>query len=222
MKCALLMNNNSYAGREYLKALKSHGLTLDVLIIGGYPEINKSEEARCGGLWRPPQQATFHTSFNFFYFKSLEDTNFLEFLESQSYYLCIQGGTGILKQQIINKFSLGILNFHPGKLPQYRGCSAPEWQLYENNSIYCTCHLIDEGIDTGAIHSMKKLEVSFESYEQFRASIYPEVAKFVAKVVEDFQSGLPISFSPQDQKKGVYREYIGLEKINELKSFLDK
>ena len=47
-------------------------------------------------------------------------------------------------------FNIGIINFHP-ETSFYRGCSAPEWQLLEENEIICTAHFIDEGIDTGEI-----------------------------------------------------------------------
>jgi methionyl-tRNA formyltransferase len=216
------MNSNSYAGREYLKALNNAGLMVDVLNIGEFPEINSNEEDRCGGLWQPPKESYLERTFDFFHFQSLSDEKFISFLDEKKYDVCIQGGTGILKLNVIKKFTQGVLNFHPGNLPQYRGCSAPEWQLYENNDVYCTCHLIDEGIDTGNIYCAKKLDVSHDSYEHFRASVYPEVSKFVVEVVRKVILTKKIVCVPQDENLALYRKYIGLEKIAELRRRLDK
>tara|TARA_B110000046_G_C12872275_1_gene346546 strand:- start:399 stop:566 length:168 start_codon:yes stop_codon:yes gene_type:complete len=54
---------------------------------------------------------------------------------------------------------LGILNFRPGLLPKYRGCSAPEWQIYEGEKIYSICHIIGKDFDTGDILEVKELKV---------------------------------------------------------------
>ncbi len=221
MRFALIMNSNSYAGREYLKALNNAGLMVDVINIGKFPEVNSNEEERCGGLWHPPKESYLERTFDFFYFQSLSDEKFINFLYEKKYDVCIQGGTGILKLNVIKQFTQGVLNFHPGNLPQYRGCSAPEWQLYENNDVYCTCHLIDEGIDTGNIYCAKKLDVSHDSYERFRASVYPEVSKFVVEVVGKVILTKKILCVPQDENLAVYRKYIGLEKIDELRRRLD-
>ena len=221
MRFALIMNSNSYAGREYLKALNNAGLMVDVLNIGEFPEINSNEEDRCGGLWQPTKKTYLERTFDFFHFQSLSDEKFISFLGEKKYDVCIQGGTGILKLNVIKKFTQGVLNFHPGNLPQYRGCSAPEWQLYENDYVYCTCHLIDEGIDTGDIYCAKKLDVSYDSYEHFRASVYPEVSKFVVEVVKKVILTKKIACVPQDENLAVYRKYIGLEKIDALRRRLD-
>lgn len=73
------------------------------------------------------------------------------------YDLGIQGDTGILKSDIINKFNLGLINFHPGDLPKYIDCSAQEWQLCENNDIISTYHLIDQWIVTGPVLAKPEL-----------------------------------------------------------------
>ena len=119
---------------------------------------------------------------------------------------------------MISKFKIGILNFHPGDLPSYRGCSAPEWQLYEGNPIISTCHLIDQGIDTGPIFEKKILEVNKRSYDAFRASIYPATAEFVVEVIQQLiRGGKKVEFKKQDERNAIYRQYIGDEVISKLK-----
>ena len=220
LKVALIMNQNCYPGREYLSNLKN--LDIDVLSIGQYPEIDRDEEERCGNLWKPESEQTLSEYFNFYNFESLKSEQLEEFLISQKYDVGIQGGTGILKDKIIQLFRLGLINFHPGDLPHFRGCSAPEWQLYEKKKIICTAHIIDEGIDSGAIILKKELDVSLKSYEHFRASIYPETSNFVREVISDIigRDDLFLKAVPQDENQAIYREYIGEEKINEIKEIL--
>lgn len=220
MKVALVMNKNSYAGREYLSALQEAGIIVDALTIGEYPEVTSINEERCSGLWSPPPESKLKAKTDFYHFKSLKDVAFLNFLQEKSYDIGIQGGTGILQSAVIDLFSHGMLNFHPGLLPQYRGCSAPEWQLYHGELVYCTCHFVDEGIDTGDICYTKELKVDRGSYAAFRASIYPEIASFVVDVVTEFITHQKLPSKEQDEGDACYYQYIGEEKIMELRRLL--
>src|SRR5215213_6995731 len=102
MKLAVLMNNNSYAGREYLKALRENNIFPDVISIGEFPEVSEGEETRCGGLWNPPSEKEVTQGMRVYKFTSLKKPELLNFLENQQYDFAIQGGTGILKNPIIN------------------------------------------------------------------------------------------------------------------------
>ena len=53
LNISLIMNQNSYAGREYLAELLKREIKVDVIQIGKYPKIDDIEEKRCGGLWQP-------------------------------------------------------------------------------------------------------------------------------------------------------------------------
>lgn len=215
-RIALLMNKNSYAGRQYLSNLTN--FDIDVITVGNFSETDKLEDERCGNLWKPVKEENLKKYFKFYNFENLKSEDLKIFLRDKNYNICIQGGTGILRKGIIQSFSLGILNFHPGDLPRYRGCSAPEWQIYEGNEVICTCHLIDEGIDTGDIVSKKVLNIDLASYNSFRASIYPEIAIFVAEVLEKITKDPSIisNSSKQNEDMAKYREYIGENKILQL------
>ena len=141
MKIAILMNDNSYTGREYLSNLKD--FKIDVINIGTHIERDIQEDKRCGNFWKPERKENLLNFFTFSYFDSLESKQLIEFLKDKNYDIGIQGGTGIIGSNIINKFNFGIINFHPGDLPEYRGCSAPEWQLFEIKKIISTAHFID-------------------------------------------------------------------------------
>lgn len=216
MKIALIMNDNSYPGREYMKALVNNHINVDVINIGSFPKINDTEEERCGGLWRPPLLEEICDMGFIYSFPSLQDERLLEFLDEKQYDVAVQGGTGILKNAVIHRFREGILNFHPGNLPEYRGCSAPEWQLWENRSVVCTCHLVDEMIDHGPIYQKKILDISYESYNGMRASIYPEISKFVVEVLRNIPQNIREHCIGQDESGAIYRPYIGDERIMAL------
>ncbi len=220
MKVLMLMDNNSYPGREYLSKLI--GLNIDVATFGKYPEKDAQEDERCGNLWIPTTENKLEKHFNFFRFSSLKSHNFLAFLKKGEYELGIQGGTGIIKKDVIDSFNIGIINFHPGNLPFYRGCSAPEWQLLEENEIICTAHFIDEGIDTGEIIEKFLLKPDLSSYEAFRASIYPQISDHVRDFFQKIFDDARFIFDStiQDENEAQYRKYIGDEKIDLLREYL--
>jgi folate-dependent phosphoribosylglycinamide formyltransferase PurN len=62
-------------------------------------------------------------------------------------------GTSLLKQPIIDSFSGRIINVHLGLSPYYRGAGTNFWPLVNGEPEYCgaTIHLLDIGVDTGAI-----------------------------------------------------------------------
>ena len=58
-------------------------------------------------------------------------------------------GSRILSKDVINCFKKGIINFHPGVLPENRGLDNLKWAIYNNLPQGVTTHLIDENIDVG-------------------------------------------------------------------------
>jgi len=222
MKFAIIMNYNSYAGRDYLDHILRSDIPIDVISIGNFSEENKSEDQRCNSLWKPKRFDQLIAGVEHHNFKNLKDDELFEYLKKKKYDIGIQGGTGIINKEIIDKFKLGILNFHPGDLPKYRGCSAPEWQLFENAPVIATCHIIDEGIDTGKIYAKKILNVSRENYYSFRASVYPLISEFVVEVLKEIQdnNGFAHNLIEQNEKEACYRKYIGEEKISLIKKRL--
>jgi folate-dependent phosphoribosylglycinamide formyltransferase PurN len=211
---ALLAKHNGYVGREYAKALLDANISFYYIQFGDYDILDEDENRRCGGLWSAPIIDE-HSDCKIMRFQYLKAKQLKKFIEKNNITLAIQGGVDvILKQEVIDIFSDGILNFHPGDLPYYRGCSAPEWQIYDFKKVICTSHFVDKGIDTGNIIEKKVLDICEESYEKMRASIYPQISKFVVKIVRDYVNDIKLQGSAQS--KGINRQYIGDEKIAEI------
>lgn len=72
-------------------------------------------------------------------------------IESNSDY-CFCFGRHILKGDLLKKYALRIINFHPSILPQFRGVKAIDQALKAGVSVLGnTAHFIDENVDTGPI-----------------------------------------------------------------------
>lgn len=67
----------------------------------------------------------------------------------------------IIKNEWINKCSLGAINLHPGYLPDYKGFYSIPWAMV-NNEKFCgwTYHYITSDIDCGNILLQNKIEIS--------------------------------------------------------------
>ena len=80
-------------------------------------------------------------------------------------------GGGLLRDNFLKSFSIGVLNCHMGILPKYRGMDVVEWPFLENEpqEIGITCHLIDKGIDTGDILEVARVDSSnFNNFIELR------------------------------------------------------
>ena len=64
-------------------------------------------------------------------------------------------GGGLVRKNILDIPSVGVLNCHSGLLPQYRGMDVVEWAILETKTgvppVGLTLHLMDRGVDTGPI-----------------------------------------------------------------------
>jgi len=133
----------------------------------------------------------------------------------------IQGDIGeIMDEALLSLFPGGIVNFHPGDLPAYRGCDAPEWQLLHGLPVVCTAHLIDEGVDTGPIITKRQLTSAEGSYHKFRASLYPQIASFVAELCSELLNKTEINSTPQES--GIYRKRMSEEVREQVSQLLDR
>ena len=71
----------------------------------------------------------------------------------------IISGARILDHDIIMSIKYGILNFHPGLLPQIRGLDSILWSIHKDVPIGVTAHLINDKIDAGFLIYKKKISI---------------------------------------------------------------
>jgi len=68
-------------------------------------------------------------------------------------------GARILRGPVVKSFKVGILNMHPGLLPENRGLDNVKWAIIDNISQGVTSHLIDDHIDRGMLIDKKTIDV---------------------------------------------------------------
>ena len=73
--------------------------------------------------------------------------------------LFVFGGTRIIRGPILDHATDGVINSHPGLLPDCRGSASPAWSVYHDIPIGSTTHFCDNGIDTGDILLKREIDV---------------------------------------------------------------
>jgi len=82
----------------------------------------------------------------------------VKLLEQYSPTLGLISGARILSKRVINCFKKGIINFHPGLIPDCRGLDTTQWVFYDNLKVGVTSHFIDPRVDAGWIIKKKEFE----------------------------------------------------------------
>ena len=80
-------------------------------------------------------------------------------LEGMELDLIVFGGTRIIRGEILDYPKDGVINAHPGFLPDCRGSASPAWSVYHDIKIGSTCHFCDNGIDTGEMLLRREVPV---------------------------------------------------------------
>jgi methionyl-tRNA formyltransferase len=73
--------------------------------------------------------------------------------------LLVLGTSRILRPHILSIPRVGVLNPHPGLLPDYRGVDVIPWAIYNGDPVGVTIHFVDQGIDTGDVVAQRRFEV---------------------------------------------------------------
>ena len=63
----------------------------------------------------------------------------------------IIAGARILKPVVIDAVGTGIINLHPGLIPEASGLDALKWSIYKDIDLGVTAHFIDKRVDGGYI-----------------------------------------------------------------------
>ena len=87
-------------------------------------------------------------------------------------------GAGILSQT-------GLINSHPGYLPNVRGLDALKWAIYEGQPIGVTTHLTSEEADSGYLIERKIIPVYYEdSFYELAMRVYETEIKMLVDAIE--------------------------------------
>ena len=104
--------------------------------------------------------------------------------------LGVLGGTRIIRDRILSIPPEGMLNAHPGLLPEVRGSASPAWSVYYDIPIGATCHFIDPGIDTGDIVGKREIPIhKGDTYEKLCWLTLVEAGALMTEAVSAWRKG---------------------------------
>lgn len=94
------------------------------------------------------------------------------------------GWSNLIKKELLNLTRLGIIGFHPAKLPYNRGRHPIIWALSLGlKQTASTFFFMDEGADSGDILSQKNIEIQYEDNAQ---TLYNKVINTAIEQIKDF------------------------------------
>jgi folate-dependent phosphoribosylglycinamide formyltransferase PurN len=73
--------------------------------------------------------------------------------------LGVIGGARILSGAVLDYFRHGVVNLHPGVLPDVRGLDALQWSLYDGLPLGVTAHIVDARVDAGWILEKRLIDI---------------------------------------------------------------
>lgn len=113
-------------------------------------------------------------------------------LRTASPKVVIVNGTRIIARRVLESVSAVFINTHAGITPKYRGAHGGYWALLNDDPARCgvTIHLVDAGIDTGAIVAQSTIAPthrdSFVTYPYLQlAAALPLLVDAVDKALDD-------------------------------------
>ncbi len=153
----------------------------------------------------------------FYFVRNHNDDKTLRLISSLSVNVLLNAGTPRkLSPKILDSVVHGCINIHPGLLPFYRGCSAVEWALFNDDKIGNTAHFMTEGYDEGNIIASEWYEFPKDiNYQSIRTRVYRDgmvlAARVLRKVID--KKMLPTDGIPQDPHAAKYWNPIPDEKF---------
>ena len=118
----------------------------------------------------------------------------------------------ILKKEVIESSNAPIINLHISYLPWNRGAHPNFWSFYDCTPSGVTIHLIDKGVDTGAIIYQKY--VNFNKEENTYSKTYK---RLISEIENLFRNNLNQIISKKftavpQRRKGTYHSVANLPK----------
>jgi len=211
-----------------LSALQARKIEVSAVLIDSKSfdeeDAERWKERTGGRIATVPLSSFANEKIPFYFVDSHNDTDAVQLVQDIGLSILVNGGTPrILKKGILSATKYGVLNIHPGKLPDYRGCTAPEWAIFNNDQIFNTVHYMSEEIDGGPIVMSEGYAFSrLDNYIDIRTKVYREgyslLARSVSKVLNE---SMTVDSMTMQTRGGNYYKPISetnLEYVKELVS----
>lgn len=159
----LLLKEHPY-GREMLKQILSEGFFPEIIIeedSGIADEEREKFLKRIEGnpIAPPIEEQASENGVRIISVPIHKSPEVMPHLEGLDLDLIVFGGTRIIRGEILDFPSDGVINSHPGLLPECRGSASPAWSVYHDIPIGSSTHFCDNGVDTGDLLMRREIEV---------------------------------------------------------------
>lgn len=122
----------------------------------------------------------------------VNDPSFLQRLRVLAPKLIVNWGYGqIFKTELLSLAPLGVLNFHPGLLPNGRGSGAVVGEIWNSaTEVGQVAHLMNKHIDSGTIIASRNFPISgFEYQDEINARLAKGADQFFVSAIQKVFSG---------------------------------
>lgn len=104
--------------------------------------------------------------------------------------LIVLGGTRIIRGETLTYPRDGVLNSHPGLLPECRGSASPAWSIYHDIPIGSSCHFCTEAIDEGDLVGRREIPVHRgDSYEDLCYTTLVAAGTLMTEALQAYSQG---------------------------------
>lgn len=117
------------------------------------------------------------------------------------------GAPWIFKKDFIAAFEGRFLNFHGSQLPRNRGGGGFSWRILEGFTLgYCLAHVMEEGVDTGAIVLKEEFVHSSEcrTPEDYTREVMKRLPPFIGRLIDGLHRGDEFHLEDQDEHRSTY------------------
>ena len=223
-KIGFLTSLGSIVTVPYLEGLESHDLKASAIFIdGSLPEKSMQIiRERLGNTFKNRDLMDISSDIPCYFVQNHNSENSIKLYRALGLDYLVNAGTPRILKEDTLRSTKGVINCHPGILPLYRGCSAVEWSIYNNDPVGATAHFMNSKIDEGPIIYFEKLNVEIgEVYSQIRQKMISHQAEVLATALSIAVKDnlLPETMAPQEQ--GKYYKPIPDELLAEVKRKLE-
>lgn len=165
----------------YLASLEAFGLSDYVVLCDSRGLSDRQQRLifeRVGG-WSVSDHFNFDItqdswSTPFYFVESHNSPETVQLINSLACSFLLNAGTPRkLSTAVLESTKHGVLNIHPGQLPQYRGKNCPEWAVYYEEPVLLSAHIMEQEYDEGDVLDVVEVEWrSLPSYVEFRRQVY--------------------------------------------------
>ena len=121
-----------------------------------------------------------------------DDEHCMGYIEGAEPELIVFGGTRIIRGAILEYGDArgGVLNAHPGLLPECRGSASPAWSVYHDIPIGSSCHFCSAAIDAGDLAGRREIPVRRgATYQDLCYATLVEAARLMTEAVAAYADG---------------------------------